>query len=72
MKSKVIKYATIFFLIANAICGASFIYGFAGGMIEEWHMKYYRDHGWPIVRTETIYIEKKNGKLLKPVFLHYT
>lgn len=72
MKSKFIKYLTVLFLIVNAICGASFLWGFTGEMIVQWHMKYYRDNNYPLARTETIIIEQKSGKTLKPVFRHYT
>ena len=45
MTNKIIKGFTILFIVVNAICGASFLWGFTGEMIEAWHMKYYRDKG---------------------------
>jgi len=71
MTNKIIKGFTILFIVVNAICGASFLWGFTGEMIEAWHMKYYRDKGYPLVRTEYVYVYK-SGKTLKPVFRRYS
>ena len=68
MKSKIVKYLTIVFLIVNAICGASFLCGFFREMIDQWHRSYYQEHNYPLIQERFIYIDK-NGK---PIFRHYT
>lgn len=70
MINKTARYATALLMIVNVICAIWFLCWSSEAMIKAWHMKYYRDHGYPVAQVGTIFIP--SDETGKPVFKHYT